>query len=270
VPGRTRGSTPARRIAGGALAAAAGLLLWLLWQWLLLAPVAARASPAAVAGWAVAVGAAFLCFAGGRLGWNRRLRVHSRLRPPPAAGATLALLPPLLLLLLSLTVLLLALELAVPDVYPEALMELLARSGGGAVFLLLAVGVIPVLEEVGFRGWVQRPLEPRIGPRAAILATAVVFALAHVGSSFFPARLAGGVVLGAAVHATRSVWTGIVLHAGWNGGMLVLAAAAPGWDPSGAGWGWAAPAAAGAVLGAAGCAYGVRRLRAAARGTAAG
>lgn len=247
------------RIGRALLAAGAGLVLWMLWYLVLSGAFAME--PRAGMGWAAAVTVAFVWLHGARLPWNRRLRTWSRLRWPPAGiGWTLALAPALLLLLVSLSVLLLALGLARPDEMPQPLLEFAERPWGGLAFVLIATTAVPVLEEVGFRGWVQRPLERRMGAQAAIGAASLLFALAHLGSTLLPARVAGGLVLGHAVHATRSVWTGILLHAAWNGGMFALGALLPEWDPTGTGWTTAGPALAGTAVGLAACVWGVRRL----------
>lgn len=241
------------------LAAAGGLVLWFLWQSLLLAGILMQPGPAAA--WAGAVTVAFLWMHSVPMRWNRRLRVSSRLRWPPAGLAwTLALAPGLVVLVLGLTVFLLALGIATPDELGQPLLDFVERPGGAAAFAAIGVLAIPVVEEVGFRGWVQRPLERSLGAQAAIAATAVLFAAAHLGSSLFPARVAGGLVLGHAVYATRSVWTGILLHAAWNASMFGLDAVLPEWDPTGSGWRWAGPALAASVAALLWCVYAARRL----------
>ncbi|HYW11351.1 MAG TPA: CPBP family intramembrane glutamic endopeptidase, partial [Longimicrobium sp.] len=77
---------------------------------------------------------------------------------------------------------------------------------------------------------------------------------------FVPVYLAGGLVLGHAVYATRSVWAGVLLHVAWNAGALAFGAAVPDWDPTGKGWAVAAPAAGVAALSLVWCAWGVRRM----------
>lgn len=254
-----RKQTAAERIGAGLLAAGAGLVLWLLWYLVLTGAFALE--PRAAIGWAAAVTIAFLWMHAVPMRWNRRLRAWSRLRWPPAGiGWTAALAPGLLLLLGSLSTALLALGLATPDELPKPLAEFMERPWGPLAFVLIATTAVPVMEEVGFRGWVQRPLERRIGAQAAIGVAAVLFALAHLGSTLLPARVAGGLVLGHAVYATRSVWTGILLHAAWNAGMFAIGALFPEWDPTGAGWGTAGPALLGAAAGLLWCVWGVRRL----------
>jgi membrane protease YdiL (CAAX protease family) len=177
---------------------------------------------------------------------------------------------------LALWTVLLALGLAHEADYGEKLEKWMAQPGGEAAFVVLTVAVAPLLEEFGFRGWIQRPVEQRLGAQPAIAVSALLFAIAHFQPDYLPVRLAGGLVLGHAVYATRSVWTGVALHLAWNGGALAFGAAVPDFDPTGKGWTWAAPAAGAALLSLVWCAWGVRRMQdaaaagAQARGAAAG
>jgi membrane protease YdiL (CAAX protease family) len=166
---------------------------------------------------------------------------------------------------LALWTVLLSLGLARDIEYAEPVKKWLERPGGEAVFIVLAIAVAPLLEEFAFRGWVQRPMERRLGAQAAITGSALLFALAHMQADYLPVRLAGGLVLGHAVYATRSIWAGVALHVAWNAGALAFGAAFPEFDPAGKGWAWAGPAAGAAVLSLVWCAWGVRRMQDAAR-----
>ena len=81
--------------------------------------------------------------------------------------------------------------------------------------IALFVGA-PLVEETAFRGWLQRPLERRIGPAWAIGVSALLFALVHGYPLLIPYYLVAGVVLGATVYLTRSLWVAIVAHAAHN------------------------------------------------------
>jgi membrane protease YdiL (CAAX protease family) len=110
---------------------------------------------------------------------------------------------------------------------------------GWAVALLGATVWAPLMEELGFRGALQRPLERRWGPAAAIAVSAIVFAVVHLDAWGLPSRLLTGLVFGFAAWRTRSVWAAILLHAISNGAVvswyaadsharwLLLAASAP-------------------------------------------
>lgn len=107
---------------------------------------------------------------------------------------------------------------------PNELEELAASTRGWVVLLVLAVFVAPVIEEFCFRGWIQRALERRLGPTLAIVVAAVLFCLAHLWYgvlAFMVIPLLLGVIWGAAVYLTGSIWAGVLLHGTWNAAMMV-------------------------------------------------
>ena len=254
------------RIGSSLAAAAGGLLMWLFWQ--LLAELGFLVPPPAAVAWYAALTALFLrIYAFPTSGPGRRVRARVRARPPPRAGwGWVALLAVgASALVVSLSVVLLSLEMADASELPQVVRDFMEKPGGELAFLVLVVGVAPIVEEFAFRGWIQHPLERRLGPGAAITIAAALFALAHLEADVFPVRFAAGLVIGHAVYASRSVWTGVAMHAFWNAAVMALSYAAPDLDPSGKGWAWAGPAAAAAVVSLFACAWGVRRLEAAGR-----
>lgn len=103
----------------------------------------------------------------------------------------------------------------------------------------LATGLLAgVLEELPLRGVLLRVLEARWSATRAVVTTAAVFAVLHQGHASGPVGLplvlssmfAAGLLLGVVVVRTRSVWSAVALHAGWNAvfGGQVVTAAAPG------------------------------------------
>jgi membrane protease YdiL (CAAX protease family) len=79
--------------------------------------------------------------------------------------------------------------------------------------LVMAAIVAGAVEEAGFRGYMQAPLERRYGPAMAIAIVAVVYFLAH----FAPVSALPGFVLGAAAwgllaYLSGSIWPGVILH----------------------------------------------------------
>lgn len=99
----------------------------------------------------------------------------------------------------------------------------------GSVALLAALALLgPLVEEFGFRGYVQHTLEDLVGPGLAIGLGSVVFALAHLGAShwsFFFLPLAIGCASGVAVYLFNSIWVGVAIHAAWNLAMAAWARA---------------------------------------------
>lgn len=83
--------------------------------------------------------------------------------------------------------------------------------------LLMATLVSGVVEEVSFRGYMQRPIEERHGPIAAILVTGVIFGFAHFGHPevtlrLLPYYLAVAAVYGSLAYFTNSVLPSMFLH----------------------------------------------------------
>jgi membrane protease YdiL (CAAX protease family) len=88
------------------------------------------------------------------------------------------------------------------------------------VLLLMASIVAGIVEEVGFRGYMQGPIERRHGPTVAILTTGVVFGLGHflhhpdAVLPMLPFYLAAAAVYGGIAYLTNSILPSLVLHAG--------------------------------------------------------
>jgi membrane protease YdiL (CAAX protease family) len=99
--------------------------------------------------------------------------------------------------------------------------------------LIVAVGLVPVVEEWFFRGVLQQGLVASMGAVGGILVTALFFALGH-GAGLSPQAwgalvaqtLVLGITFGYARHRTGSLLASILLHIGVNG-MAVAAMAAP-------------------------------------------
>ena len=231
-----------RRVGRAAVDVAKALGLFVAWQLVMSAFLFMH--PAAAAVWLLALawlGAwAYLLRGGVRRRWGAVVRARE---PAPGSWRWVALAAPAMAAAaLSAWVFLRALGLADEPPLPEVLREFAERPGGAAALAVLIVGAAPVWEEVIFRGWMQRPLERRLGPGWAIGITAVVFALAHLQADGLPIRLVGGAALGWAVWATRSLWVGVALHAAWNAGVLAFGGVFPDFDPGGGGVRLALPA----------------------------
>lgn len=230
--------------AGGALReVGVAALLWLLWQLPIYAFLQMPPRLAVVWLWSVA-GFFVWCYAA-PYGWGTpRRRAVSRARPVPgAAWPWIALLAPVMAIAaLSMWMVLSALGVAGERSLPPEIVAYGDRPGGVVVLVILLAGMAPLLEEFAFRGWIQRPLERRFGPARAIGVTAIVFAVAHLEPRGIPIYAAGGAALGYAVWATRSVWTGVALHVGWNAGVLLFGGIFTGFDPAAHGKRLAVPA----------------------------
>lgn len=154
--------------------------------------------------------------------------------PPGRRWATLCLRPleggVLKWTLLGVPTLIL-LAWAVGDVYtrivpvpPESLdpFEPIMRTSMGRLAIsIFAIAVAPVVEEFVFRGLIQRTLERRFGTVAGIGLAALLFALVHFLPWVLPLHFFLGAAFGFVVYATRSIWSGVVLHAANNAVAMV-------------------------------------------------
>lgn len=77
--------------------------------------------------------------------------------------------------------------------------------------MLQVCAVLPLLEELIFRGGVQRLLRP-LGPGVALVGQAVLFASAHGSAAEKLYALAMGLVFGWAAEHTGRLWPGMLFH----------------------------------------------------------
>lgn len=100
------------------------------------------------------------------------------------------------------------------DLFPSIGMEALSKAiGRGGWAILTSVVAAPILEEVLFRGIVQRSLVEHIGRFRGIVAAAAIFAIVH----FIPQQIVNaffvGLILGFIYYRTRSIIPVILIHA---------------------------------------------------------
>jgi len=90
------------------------------------------------------------------------------------------------------------------------------------LLFLSTAAIAGVVEEAAFRGYIQEPIEKRLGPKFAILFTSSLFCLAHYRPAaidpvpwiiFLPAYFAVGVALGTLAYLTNSIVIGVICHA---------------------------------------------------------
>jgi membrane protease YdiL (CAAX protease family) len=100
---------------------------------------------------------------------------------------------------------------------PPGEMDMYARLPYGQIAVLLfSCAFAPLVKELTFRGLIQRAFEHRCTPAVAITAAAAVFAVPHFDGAMVLTHFFGGLMYGYAVYVTRSVWAGVILHAGHN------------------------------------------------------
>lgn len=183
--------------------------------------------PAIGLAWGLALGVAFLWWhLRGDPGRSRRLALV-RVRPPRSSSRWVGIaIGSTLLLGLGLTAFILeGVPSDTPDAGPvwEALAAYQSSTLGWLALVVLAAGVLPLVEEFCFRGHVQHTLERRIGPAPAILLASLLFMVGHVGVphwSILLISLTLGVANGAAVYLFDSIWVAVATHCIWNLTML--------------------------------------------------
>lgn len=84
--------------------------------------------------------------------------------------------------------------------------------------LLAAAPIAGVVEEAGFRGYMQGPIEKAWGLTAAILVTGTMFAVAHLDFTpvLWPYYVAVAALYGVVTSATNSIRPAVVLHTAGN------------------------------------------------------
>ena len=91
---------------------------------------------------------------------------------------------------------------------------------GMSVVFVLFIAVVPgIVEELLFRGYIQRRLLERWRPAVAIGVSSVLFALVHVMPHTIVAVLPLGIWLGVVAWKSGSVYPGMLCHAFVNGGV---------------------------------------------------
>ncbi len=203
----------------------AALLLVLFW--LGVGSLFMAMPPALGVVWIAIVTAAFLWVHGYREGIRDHARRVVRLRPLGSAGRWVIIgIVPILLFHAFFLVIYLWIT-GIPDPTPNPLEGYMRRPGGWIVLAVFLGVAVPIIEEFGIRGWIQRPLERRIGTARAIIVTAIIFAVAHLQLLGLPTRFFAGIFFGYAVWATGSIWSAVILHAAHNLSLIIPAAFAP-------------------------------------------
>jgi membrane protease YdiL (CAAX protease family) len=104
----------------------------------------------------------------------------------------------------------------------RTLTDLVDGSSAVVLVLLVVVGA-PVVEELFYRGLLQRSLAARFDESIVLVGVAAVFALVHFRPIEYPGLFAFGLVLGACALITGRLGLAIVTHMAFNATGLVLA-----------------------------------------------
>jgi hypothetical protein len=85
------------------------------------------------------------------------------------------------------------------------------------LLLVLLAGLVPLVEELFFRGVIYPLLRHRWGAVAAVVGSAALFAVVHFIPLLMPALFFVGLILGLLREWSKSVIPGIILHSMQNG-----------------------------------------------------
>lgn len=97
---------------------------------------------------------------------------------------------------------------------PQDVMLRFDTTGFGVVIsFALAAGLVPVVEETFFRGFVYAGLRGRLGARYAMILSAIIFAVLHFSLDRLLPIIALGWVLAWLYERTGSIVPGVILHA---------------------------------------------------------
>lgn len=94
--------------------------------------------------------------------------------------------------------------------------------------VLLAVGIIvPVYEEVFFRGLVFNEVKGVSRPWVALVVQGLIFGAFHLNWFQFTYTVPAGIILGLVYLRYQSIWAPILIHLGWNSTSTILSALLP-------------------------------------------
>ena len=144
---------------------------------------------------------------------------------PPASIVRLSILPVILIASLGFTALYeMAVEwVAVDWLMPESLPTEMFGQGIVRVMIVASVALlIPVVEEMFFRGFLLVGLAARYGVSTGVIVSAAVFAIAHLDVRTMIPIFVAGLLFGWAYHVTKTLWVPIAAHAFQNLAALML------------------------------------------------
>lgn len=182
---------------------------------------------AATIGWAVFAGG--LSLASRRYGTADPVADYAaRFAPVDLVGVPLGVATQLL----AVPLVYVPLQAWFPDAFSDERLEeraqdLVDRAGGATLVLLVVVVAVgaPLVEELVYRGLLQRSLSARLGPIAGLVVASAWFAVVHPSPVEYPGLFVAGLAFGAGVVVTGRIGIAIVTHAAFNVTGLALALA---------------------------------------------
>jgi len=107
----------------------------------------------------------------------------------------------------------------------ETAQDLVDRADGWLIVLLFVLVVVaaPIVEEIVYRGLLQKPLLAHFPPWAVIVGVAAVFAVIHFRPVEYPGLFVAGLVFGVLAWRSGRIGPAVAAHIGFNAMGLVLA-----------------------------------------------
>src|SRR5262249_29823785 len=90
-----------------------------------------------------------------------------------------------------------------------------------SIFVLVSLAP-GILEEIAFRGVVLERLRGVVAARDALVIQAALFAVLHLSPLVFPSHFAIGIILGWLRQRTKSLYPGMLVHAGYNAILVAM------------------------------------------------
>jgi membrane protease YdiL (CAAX protease family) len=111
-----------------------------------------------------------------------------------------------------------------PEQIEERAQDLADRATGLSVILLVVIVVVgaPIVEELVYRGMLQRSLASVLDGVPALVITAAWFSLIHLSPVEYPGLFLAGLVFGAGVLVTNRIGPAIVTHAAFNATGIIM------------------------------------------------
>jgi membrane protease YdiL (CAAX protease family) len=98
------------------------------------------------------------------------------------------------------------------DTQGEQILKIFSELESPIWFVLVAVVLAPLVEEIFFRGFLFQGFRQRYGWKGGVLLSSFIFGAAHLDPVAFLPTFVLGAVIAYIYHRSNSLWPGIILH----------------------------------------------------------